>query len=259
MIRQQSGYFSIVCIYNSKELLEKYLLKSLENQDCPHEIILLDNRYGQFSSAAAAFNSVLDQLKGELVVFAHQDVSLGNADALSGIYRLLHDKDEMIVAGVAGKKPGRGTFTNITHGDPPIAAGNPIGHVKEVQTLDGCFFIVSRKLLEKIGFDQDVCSGWSLYAVEYCLSARFKASAEVLVLPVKGFYHRSKGPGDFDDFFRTLRKISEKHKGSVKRIYTTCGNWPTSNLHLDILISKKILKQRIKERIRSVFGQKKEQ
>jgi hypothetical protein len=34
---------SVVCVYNDKEILKKYLLKSLKNQSVEYELILIDN------------------------------------------------------------------------------------------------------------------------------------------------------------------------------------------------------------------------
>lgn len=243
---QPEPVFSVVCVYNNKKILDDYLLKSLEKQDCPHETILLDNRYGQFPSAAAAFNSVLDRLKGELVVFAHQDISLGYPNALSSIFDMLRDQGEMVVAGVAGKAfRGKWIITNIKHGDPPSYAGKLRAEkIERVQTLDECLFVVSRKLLEELKFDQDTCSGWHLYAVEYCLAAQ--ESARALVLPVDGVYHVSRGASMSSDYYDILKKVTRKYHSSTSRIFTTCGRWYTEPFVLNIQIFLKELEKKIK-------------
>jgi len=48
--------FSIICAYNNKEILEKFLHSSLEKQTQKYQLILLDNAKNQFKSAAEALN-----------------------------------------------------------------------------------------------------------------------------------------------------------------------------------------------------------
>ena len=65
---------SIICVYNNKEILEKYLLESLKTQNEEYELILIDNRENKFNSAASALNYGGKKSKGEILIFVHQDV-----------------------------------------------------------------------------------------------------------------------------------------------------------------------------------------
>ena len=47
---------SIICVYNNRDILEKYLLNSLKVQSIEYELILIDNTSGKFNSAAKALN-----------------------------------------------------------------------------------------------------------------------------------------------------------------------------------------------------------
>lgn len=243
--------FSVVCVYNNKKILEEYLLKGLEMQDCSCETILIDNREGQFQSAAAAFNSILDKVQGDYVIFSHQDVFTGRPDSLSEMYRMLKKQGERVVAGVAGKAfRGKWIITNIKHGDPPSWAGKlRAEEIQEVQTLDECFFIVSRKFLQEQPFDEETCRGWHLYAVEYCLAAQGKA--RILVLPVDGVYHASRGASMSNDYYAILKKVAKKHRDSTFRIYTTCGRWYTGPL----VLNSQIFLRKLEKRIRTIFTQ----
>ena len=63
---------SIICVYNNQEVLEACLLKGLEAQkNKDYELILLDNRSNQFSSAAKALNYGAKQAKSNYLVFSH--------------------------------------------------------------------------------------------------------------------------------------------------------------------------------------------
>ncbi len=63
-------------------------------------------------------------------------------------------------------------MTSITHGNPPVPAGSIfIDRPKICQTLDEVFVVVPRETFDKIRFDERICTGWHLYAVDFCLSA----------------------------------------------------------------------------------------
>jgi len=47
---------SVVCVYNNREMLERRLLNSLEQQSALCELIVVDNRDGAFAGAAKALN-----------------------------------------------------------------------------------------------------------------------------------------------------------------------------------------------------------
>lgn len=251
-----SSSFSVVCVYNDKKKLEKYLLRGLENQDFPYETLLIDNREGRFRSAAAAFNFCLRDIKSKYVVFSHQDIYLGRPDSFLQIEKALEGWGDHVVAGVAGKKVGSWTISNITHDDPPSFPGKSrIKKAEKVQTFDECFFVVSKKLLDICPFDADTCSGWHLYAVDYCLSVGNKAP--VLVLPLEGVYHRGGNSFDISDYYKILRKVAQKHEMTIKKIYTTCGDWPTNEVALDLSILRHRFRRRsrkMRKYLRGVLG-----
>ena len=73
---------SVICVYNDKAVLEKYLLKGLEHQIENGEVILLDNTYGRFSSASEALNFGGDKGTSDYLMFIHQDDSSNHPTGL---------------------------------------------------------------------------------------------------------------------------------------------------------------------------------
>ena len=71
---------SIICVYNNEDILEEYLIKSLNYQSEEYELILVDNRLGQFTSASSALNHGAEEANGDYFVFAHQDIYLPDKD-----------------------------------------------------------------------------------------------------------------------------------------------------------------------------------
>jgi len=219
---------SIVCVYNDKHLLETLLLQSLSAQKTDHELILVDNRNGEFSSAAEALNSGGSKCKGEFILFVHQDVAFTSANALNQIETMIRELPRLGAAGVAGKsKATRGRMiSNITHGSPavpvcPYHLDRPV----VVQTIDECVICVPREVFQAQKFDQETCRGWHLYGVDFWLSVQ-KKGLSVYVIPAD-VHHASVAHSFNAAYFDDLRRVLRKQRSDYRRIYTTMGIWST--------------------------------
>lgn len=219
---------SIVCVNNNEQILSNYLLKSLKNQTLDYELIIIDNTKGTFKSAAEALNYSGRKAKGKYIMFVHNDVNLSSNKWLEETEKMLDSLSNLGIAGVAGKKNHEGTMTTITHGDPPKLAGKIcIQKPIKVQTLDECLVIIPRCVFDVLQFDEKVCDDWHLYAVDYCLSVKI-LGYDAYVIP-KGIHHRSPGYSMSEKYYVILKKVLNKHNQNYKNIYTTTGDWNTSN------------------------------
>ncbi len=223
---------SIVCVYNNKDILERYLLKSLRTQTVQYEFIGLNNEKGVYRSAAEALNEGGSRAKGKYIMFVHQDVELSSENWLAEAENILDKLENLGIAGVAGKADSRGVVTNITHGIPPRPAGTiMINSPYEVQTVDECLAIIPKAVFSTLKFDENTCDGWHLYTVDYSLSVRkLGLKAYCLPLPcyhVGGQTTIGKIP---QDYYLTLKKICEKHK-DYPVIHTTNGDWTPNPLN----------------------------
>ncbi len=223
---------SVICVYNDKATLEKYLLKGLEQQKEKGEIILIDNTSSSFSSAAKALNFGGSKATSKYLMFIHQDVLLQSPDWLSRAECFLDALPNLGIAGVAGmteegwheEEMGRNV---ITHGEPPTAWswGKPISNPVEVQIIDECLILIPNDVFQTCQFDEVICNGWDLYAADYCLSIkRTGLNAYVIPMPV---HHGSRGHVT-EKYFETLSRVLKKHKGYYKRVNTTVGSWSIS-------------------------------
>lgn len=237
---------SIVCVYNDEEILRDYLLKSLKNQTVEFELIRIDNTRNRFKSAAEALNYGGKKVKGNYIMFVHQDVNLTLNSCLENAEKILKSISNLGIAGVTGVVErkhilsldwtrGRGV---IKHGEPPEIPEcfRPIRSPEKVQTLDECLIIIPRAVFKVLTFDEGVCNDWHLYAVDYCLSVR-ELGFDVYVIPMF-IYHRSTGVSAKTccqailslglypkEYYQTLESVLKKHKSCFKKIYTNCGNW----------------------------------
>lgn len=215
---------SIVCVYNNKEIFEEYLLKSLKSQNINYELILLENTQKKFKSAAEALNYGGKKANGEYILFVHQDMDMCSGTFLKDLERILDSISNLGIAGVAGKSEKGLIVSNMKQGMPPKFAGKiQINKPVKVQTLDECLFVIPKKIFNLLKFDEKVCDGWHLYAVDYCLCVK-ERGLTVYVLPVST-YHKSIGESLSKDYYDVVKKLLKKHAKNYKWIYTTIGNW----------------------------------
>jgi hypothetical protein len=216
---------SIICVYNDRELLEEYLLKSLHSQSADYELILLDNREGKYKSAPEALNSGGQKAQGDYLIFVHQDIDLKSDTWLVDAEKILNNLDNWGVAGVAGVPLDGILKSNIENGIPPIKPGQHIKNPLPVQTLDECLIIVPRTVFNKCKFDEELV-GWHLYSVDYCLNIK-RYGYESFVLPLY-LYHRSYMVRYARDYYKLLKILFKKYKAEYTEINTSCGVWHTS-------------------------------
>jgi hypothetical protein len=227
---------SIVCVYNNKEILENYLLKSLRTQSVEYELILIDNTNGMFKSAAEALNYGGKKVKSTYIMFVHQDIELEYNYWLRDAEKNLNSLENLGIAGIAGCNDNKKEiFTNIKAGIPvEEIIGVEIKAPKIVQTLDECLFIIPKSIFNKIQFDEISCQNWHLYAVDYCLTIK-RYHKNVFVIPLS-LYHVSNAYSFSNDYYSTLKKISKKHRKYFKKISTTMGIWSTNPILLQVTI-----------------------
>lgn len=218
---------SVVCVYNNKEILEDYLLKSLKNQTVEYELILIDNIDRTFKSATEALNCGGRKAKSDYIMFVHQDVDLFSNTWFEEVEKILDKLPNLGIAGVAGKSKNKeGVITNIKHDSPPRFAGKiQFEKPTKVQTVDECLIIIPKSIFTKLQFDENTCNDWHLYAVDYCLSVQ-KIGFNSYVIPMF-IYHKSPGYSMSEQYYKTLKKILKKYKNYYAMVYTTMGNWST--------------------------------
>ncbi len=217
---------SVICVYNDRDLLDKYLLKSLKTQSVKYELILLDNTKQKFKSAPEALNYGGNKAKGDHLLFVHQDVDLKSDARLKNIEEIMDGLNNCGIAGVAGIQMNEYKIkSNIENGIPPIPVGEKIKIPTEVQTLDECLVIIPKSVFQTYKFDEKLV-GWHLYTVDYCLNIK-KQGFNVYVLPTY-IYHRSYMLHYPQEYYELLEIIFDKYKDHYKRIHSCCGVYNTS-------------------------------
>lgn len=233
-------------MFNNKQILDFYLVRSLPASCDNYELVLVDNTEGKFSSAAVALNWGSDKAKGDYLLFVHQDLSFGRDFSFLRFNDQLRHVPRYSVIGAAGRLNEDGVITSMTHGEPPSPAGPIRPNIPtECQTVDEVLIGVSRDLFKEIMFDPSVCNGWHLYGVDFCLSAG-ERGYKSFVLPMD-LHHRSPGYSMDNSYYEILKKVVSKHKRSYKTIYCTNGVWPTSALKLKWMLNTETFRNYVRE------------
>jgi len=240
---------SVICIYNDKAQLERYLLRGLQQQDVEFDLITIDNTLGQHTSAAPVLNATGCSAQGDFLMFVHQDVELLSPSWLRDAEQAVARLSKLGAAGVAGKTARGEMAASVLHGEPATHVDNqkPIKKPLKTQTLDGCLAITPAAVFKQVRFDEDVCRGWHLFIAEYCLTLGSKGF-RVYVLPHE-VYHRSTGPADKRVYAQTVEAIIKKHGPYHRFIHTTVGTWPEHNHKLPMTT-------RIRNNIRALFTER---
>ena len=74
---------TIVCCWTNEKQYQDFV-NTLKAQTIPYELIGIDNRGNKaFTSCAAAYNSVMNQVKTRYVIYSHQDIVLLDSECLA--------------------------------------------------------------------------------------------------------------------------------------------------------------------------------
>jgi GT2 family glycosyltransferase len=237
--------FTVISVYNNKEIFEKCLLSSLNKQLSEFETIFIDNTHNVYQSAAKAFNEAIEKANGKYIIFAHQDIIIEDPEWMIKVQEVLDSLENIGVVGVAGcKENEKGVYTNIRHGSDKRYAGDyRVNKPIEVQTVDECLFIIPKDVLKKIQFDEATCYNWHFYAADFCLQSALEGY-KVYVIP-SDIYHLSPGNSLNLDYYKTAKRLYKKYKKSYKIINTTCSRWETKKFLVQYFyrVSKHIIKK----------------
>ena len=225
---------TVICCYNNKKVFDNFV-KTIAQQSVPCEIIELNNIGNQnFTSCAAAYNSVIEQVKTKYVVFSHQDILLDKPDTLEkfiGFLDIIQADDILGVAGVLFNDPKICVYTNIHQifgQELKYASGDYriVENIMKCDTVDECFFGGYSEHFKNYPFDEKVCDNWHLYAVEACLKSK-TTGGNVWTCNIE-LTHLSKGKVNIP-FYRNFYAVCRKYKNDFPFIRTTCAEVKTSN------------------------------
>ena len=231
---------SIIIVYNNESKLSEtieYIKKQTIFDDI--ELITLDNTSNKYKSASQALNFGASQSTADILLFMHQDVLLWENSAIEINYNKLVNTEKTI-AGVAGvAKVDNKVHYDIYETKNKLVRASKTNGIMDAYTLDECMFGMSKKLWEKIKFDESTCNKWHLYCADICYQ-NMLCGGDNIILSM-GICHNSFGNVDDITFLSTLKKMVKKYTGRLERINTPCVDIEcTMNAYYKYSFKKKV-------------------
>lgn len=243
----QKPLFSILTIVNKEDIYREFKKNLKEQQGVNYELIKINNDHNQFTSAREAYNHAMKKARGDYFIFLHPDMRFLDEYALRDVLEQVTKLEDLGVAGISGcpfelHHHKSTILTTIVQDQPPYHFGKPIDKVTEVQTVDECFFVMTREFCEAHPFT-DV-KGWHMYAVEQCLIALLNDKKNY-VIPAR-MWHYSPGNSENWQYVQTGREIVKRYGSHFSSINTTMTTWNTqSKLNLVVMPPLKLVKHKI--------------
>ncbi|HET8874061.1 MAG TPA: glycosyltransferase, partial [Gaiellaceae bacterium] len=160
-------------MFNDAPVREHCLDSSIERHRSEVEdldYVQVDNRYGTFPSAGAAFNFGASRARHDHLVFVHQDVVLHSLAALERAAAALDADHGIGLAGAVGMDRGERLVGRVR--DRVVLIGERAAEPVDVDTVDEVLFIVPRRVFDRERLSEAPEFAWHAYAVEYGLRLR---------------------------------------------------------------------------------------
>jgi len=184
----------------------------------PHEIIgIHDTR-----SLAEGYNRALQRVRGDIVIFSHDDILILDPDFGQKISHRLREFDVLGFAGTrrvisdfwwhSGLPWSSGAIAHIVNKELDLNHWNPEPWpvVDGIQGIDGLCIMTRREVAEEIGFDETTFDGFHLYDLDFSFSA-WRAGKKLGVCCDIPVIHASKGSYGKEHAYYGRRFI-EKHR-----------------------------------------------
>jgi hypothetical protein len=182
----------------------------------PHDIV----RIADATSIAEGYTRGAAAARGEVIVFAHDDVEILASDFGHRLVRRLAECDVLGVAGATRATGPAWSFAGwpYLHGlviypadsgyrvtlysrSAPLARG--------IRVMDGVLLAMRREVALRLGWDAQTCDGFHGYDVDFTLRAS-QSGLRLAVACDLGLVHRSYGSFE-DDWETTARKLMARH------------------------------------------------
>lgn len=215
-----------------------------KQQNISYELKIIDNSRNQYAGAREAFNKTLCELKGEYIMFVHNDFFFSKSDAFQKVIQYCKMLEPFGVLGVAGCgfEPTKLIQTRIKQGIDKQSVGKLIDRPIPAMSVDECCFIINKSQLKKLPFEDK--KGWHLYAVEYCLQM-LDCGLQNYVIPLEG-WHYSDGGSLNAAYCKDMKGLLERYKNKYNYINTTVRQWRTDFFTRKVFLRYYAFKQNLK-------------
>lgn len=210
------GLTFVVAVNDDKILRQNLLSSPLFASDDKHQII---ERH-DYTSAAIAYNSAIEEAKNDIIVFVHQDVYFPDnwLDELEGALKYLEDTNPSWgVLGCFGSSKGRPGGVGRVYTAGLGLHGNHIHKPEVVETVDEIVIVIRKS--SGLRFDPAL-PHFHLYATDICMSAREMGMA-CYAIPAFCIHNANLYLNLPKEFFECYHHIKKRWKKYLA-IYTSC-------------------------------------
>lgn len=190
----------------------------------PHEIVGIHDARGM----CEGYNRGVAHARGEHLVFCHDDIDLLAPDFAQRLAIGLERYDVVGVAGTDRLIAPAWTLAGPPHIYGQVAHyyadagtyvidqyGIPRRIIENIQAMDGLFFAARRRVVERIGFDQENFRDWHFYDIDFTFSAhlagfRLAICCDILLM------HASIGRGTAQ-WHESAAAFLQKHGSRLSR------------------------------------------
>ncbi len=195
-------------------------------------------------SLAEGYNRGIDRVRGDVVVFCHDDIELVAPDFADRVRRHLESFDLVGIAGTRRLVGGAWHLAGHPHdfmlvvsphpdtGQPVMIVGGagPL-FVPDIQALDGVFMVTRVAVARRLRFDADTFDGFHHYDLDFSFRA-FGAGLRLAVCRDLVLLHQSSGR--YDERWERYRVLFErKHAARLAPMPPRRQNPPIVNVPLD--------------------------
>jgi len=186
----------------------------------PFELILIEDA----RSLAEAYNRGIDRSRGDVLIFAHDDIEILTDQLVPRLRKHLESYDLLGVAGTTRLSDGNWLATGIPYVFGQVAYPQPYGYnvciygapgrpVGGIQALDGLFLACKRHVVEAVRFDERTFDGFHGYDADFSFAA-YLAGFRLAVCHDIPIFHLSSGTYD-EIWEHYLAKFAAKYEGRL--------------------------------------------
>lgn len=211
---------SVISVINKLSVYNKNLKVSLERQEnCDYEIVIVDNEGDKYNNMVEALMAGLKNATGDIILISHPDIYFNDRHILKKIEHYSIKIKNYGMLGIAGCSVGEKCliYSNSIHGAKKKSIGVNIISPTLVQSVDECFFVVKKEVLNRYKFSEYL-NTFHLYAVDECLKLS-REDLKTYVLPIE-VWHKSSGNSLNHTYYIQFIKLLRNYP-QIDRINTT--------------------------------------
>jgi glycosyltransferase involved in cell wall biosynthesis len=195
---------------------------------CKYEYVRVDNTQNTMG-ICAAYNKGVEQAKGDLLIFIHEDCFFMELGWGNVLYSKFNVDSKLGLVGVAGTQYLTNTIGAWIAAGQPFIKGRVLHELEnntrliltafswdktdaEVVAVDGLFFAISARLFDRIRFDEGTFPGFHLYDLDICMQVR--TTHKLLVTWDIMLKHLSGGTMN-DQWREAGKRFLEKYKNEL--------------------------------------------